>query len=61
MSKFQINKEIMKTRFELDSLLIYVANYFHNLSDEQVKGLYVKVDELNNRLEELRQMKKEVR
>ena len=58
MTKFQINKEIASIHWELETLSIYLVNYFHTLTNEQVNDIYTKIDELEERLKELRQIKK---
>ena len=61
MTKFQINKEIASIHWEQETLSIYLVNYFHTLTNEQVNDIYTKIDELEERLKELRQMKKELK
>lgn len=60
MSRFKINKEILSIHWELNTLSVYLVNYFHTLTNEQVENIYAKIDELEERLKELKQMKKEL-
>lgn len=60
MTKFKINKEIAKIHWELNTLSVYLVNYFHTLTNEQVDMIYKQIDELEERLKELKQMKKEL-
>lgn len=60
MSRFKINKEILSIHWELNTLSVYLINYFHTLTNEQVENIYAKIDELEERLKELKQMKKEL-
>lgn len=60
MTRFKINKEIISIHWELNTLSIYLVNYFHTLTNEQVEKIYEQIDELEERLKELKQMKKEL-
>lgn len=61
MNNFQINKEIIKIKFEIDALLIYYSNYFNVLTEEQVDNIYRKMDKYEERLETLKQLKRELK
>lgn len=61
MNNFQINKEIIKIKFEMDALLIYYSNYFNILTEEQVDNIYRKMDKYEERLETLKQLKRELK
>lgn len=58
MSKWKINKEILTIHWEINTLSIYLVNYFHTLTNEQVEMIYKQINELEERLKELKQMKK---
>lgn len=61
MNNFQINKEIVKIKFEMDALLIYYSNYFNILTEEQVDNIYRKMDKYEKKLETLKQLKRELK
>ena len=61
MSKWKINKEIFTIHWELNTLSVYLVNYFHTLTNEQVENIYATIDELEERLKELKEMKKRIK